>query len=77
MNNFTNPTPDTTIIEVWKNAVFTGMTCQVTTNGNGASCSDTADTFTVQGGDYLSINFSETSPNGTITNSITTKLICQ
>jgi hypothetical protein len=76
VNNFTAPqASDISTVTVYKNSVATSMTCNVTTDGNGASCSDTTDTFSVQGGDTLSLDFHETNVNPF--NKLTTTLICQ
>jgi hypothetical protein len=51
------------------------MTCSVSTNGNGSSCSDNTDTFAVAGGDTLSLEYSES--NNTPLMMVSTSLICQ
>jgi hypothetical protein len=73
-NNYFEPGSDTVTIAVYKNSVATGMTCSVTTDNNGSSCSDTTHTFDVSGGDSLAISFSETNINPFV--KVTTTLIC-
>jgi hypothetical protein len=74
-NNFFAPGEDITTVAVYKNSAATSMTCSVTTNNGGASCSDTTHTFAVQGGDTLSLAFSETNINPFVR--LTSTLICQ
>jgi len=76
VNNFSSPSgADTSTVTVYKNSVATAMSCSVTTDGNGSSCSDSTHIFTVNGGDTLSLAFSETNINPF--NKITTSLVCQ
>ena len=75
VNNYITAGADTTTITVYKNGVATPMTCSVSTNGNASSCQDTTHTFSVAGGDMLSLSFSETNINPF--NKITIGLICQ
>ena len=74
--NFTAPTGvDTITLTVYKNSTATSMTCSTTVNNNGSSCSDQTHTFTVAGGDILSLGYSETNVNPNV--KVTTTLICQ
>ena len=74
--NFTAPTgADTVTLTVYKNSTATSMTCSTTVNNNGSSCSDQTHTFTVAGGDILSLGYSETNVNPNV--KVTTTLICQ
>lgn len=75
VNNYFTAASDTTTITVYKNQGATSMTCSVTTNGNGSSCQDKTHTFSVAGGDSLSLAFSET--NITPYNKVTIGLVCQ
>ena len=74
-NNYYAAGLDTVTVQVYKNSQPTAMQCSVTTNNNGSSCQDAADTFTVQGGDTLSLAFHETNINPYVR--LTTTLICQ
>jgi hypothetical protein len=75
VNNYFNAGSDTTTFTVYKNQVATSMTCSVATNGNGSSCQDKTHTFTVVGGDSISLAFRET--NGAPYNMMTVGLVCQ
>lgn len=74
-NNYNFAGADTLTLTVLKNGLATPMTCSVTTNGNGASCQDTLHTFSVVGGDSISLRFSETNINPY--NKVTVSLVCQ
>jgi hypothetical protein len=74
-NNYSVPEADITTVAVYKNGLATAMTCSVSTNGNGSSCSDNTDTFAVAGGDTLSLEYSES--NNTPLMMVSTSLICQ
>jgi hypothetical protein len=74
-NNYYSAGADTVTIAVFKNSVATSMTCGVTVNNNGNSCSDTTHTFAADGGDTLAISFSETNINPYV--KVTTTLICK
>jgi hypothetical protein len=74
-NNYYSPGSDTSTVTVYKNSVATSMTCSVTVDGNGSSCADTTHTFAVNGGDTLSLAYSQT--NGTPFVQFTSTLICQ
>ena len=75
VNNFSTAGADTTTLTVYKNGFATGMSCSVTTNGNGSSCQDKTHTFAVSGGDSISVVFSES--NITPFNRVTVGLVCQ
>jgi hypothetical protein len=75
VNNYNTSASDTTTITVYLNQVATTMTCSVTTNGNHSSCRDTTHTFSVAGGDSISLAFIEN--NATPFNKITVGLVCQ
>jgi hypothetical protein len=60
-NNYYTTSADTSTVVVYKNSTATSMTCSVSTNGDGASCSDTTHTFAAKGGDTISLAFSESS----------------
>ena len=75
INNYTVPGADTTTITVYKNGTATTMSCPVTTNGNGSSCKDVTHTFSVLGGDTITVSFSETNINPF--NRVTVELVCQ
>jgi hypothetical protein len=76
VNNLQAPLgADTTTITVFKNGAASSLTCNVATDSNGGSCSNTTDTLSVAGGDRLSIGFVETNANPF--NTITVQLICQ
>lgn len=75
VNNYQTPGADTTTMTVYKNGVATTMSCSVNTNGNGSSCQDATHTFSVAGGDSISLVFSETNINPF--NKITVSLVCQ
>jgi hypothetical protein len=74
VNNYFAAGSDKTTITVYKNQVATSMSCSVTTNGNASSCQDTH-TFSVAGGDSISLAFTETV--GAPYNMITVGLVCQ
>ena len=74
-NNYYSAGSDTSTITVYKNSAATSMTCSVTTDGAGSSCSDTTHTFTVAGGDILSFAYRETNINPYV--KLSTTLICQ
>jgi hypothetical protein len=74
-NNYFTTNADTSTVVVYKNAVATSMSCSVTTNGTGSSCSDTTHTFAVAGGDTLSLAYSETNIVPFV--KLTSMLICQ
>jgi hypothetical protein len=74
-NNYYSAGSDTSTITVYKNSAATSMTCSVTTDGAGSSCSDTTHTFTVAGGDILSLAYHETNINPYV--KLSTTLICQ
>jgi len=74
-NNYYSTSANTSTVVVYKNSVATSMTCSVTTDGNGASCSDNTHTFSVKGGDTLSLAFSESSILPYV--KLSTMLICQ
>jgi hypothetical protein len=75
VNNYTTPAADTTTITVYKNGSATAMSCSATTNGNGSSCKDATHTFSVSGGDAITVSFSETNINPF--NKVTVQLVCQ
>jgi hypothetical protein len=75
VNNYNAPASDITTLTVYKNQVATAMTCSATTNGNGANCRDTTHTFSVTGGDSISVAFSESNINPY--NMVTVELVCQ
>ncbi|MDE1175683.1 MAG: DNRLRE domain-containing protein [Edaphobacter sp.] len=75
VNNYNFAGADTTTLTVFKNSVATAMTCSVTTNANGSSCQDRTHTFSVSGGDSISLVFSETNINPY--NRVTVSLVCQ
>ncbi|MBS1799730.1 MAG: DNRLRE domain-containing protein [Acidobacteria bacterium] len=75
VNNYYAAGSDTTTITVYKNKAATSMSCSVTTNGNASSCRDITHTFSVVGGDSISIAFTETA--GPPYNMITVGLVCQ
>jgi len=74
-NNYFTTSADTSTVVVYKNSLPTLMTCSVVTNGNGASCSDTTHTFTANGGDTLSLAYSESDTAPFV--KLTSMLICQ
>jgi len=74
-NNYYTTAANTSTVVVYKNAAATSMTCSVTTNGDGASCSDTTHTFSVKGGDMVSLGFSESSILPYV--KLSSMLICQ
>jgi hypothetical protein len=74
-NNYFTTSADTSTVVVYKNSLPTLMTCSVVTNGNGASCSDTTHTFAVNGGDTLSLAYSESDTTPFV--KLTSTLICQ
>jgi hypothetical protein len=74
-NNYSTPGADTTTVTVYQNGAPTSMSCQVTTNGNGNNCSDNTDTFTANGGDTLTLAYSES--NNTPLVMVNSSLICQ
>jgi hypothetical protein len=74
-NNYITPYSDTSTVTVYQNSIATAMTCSVTTNGNGASCSDTTDTFTVAAGDTLSLQYQESTNLPLVL--LTSTLVCQ
>ncbi|MEO6923736.1 MAG: DNRLRE domain-containing protein [Bryocella sp.] len=77
VNSYSSAATDTTTMTVYKNTVATTMSCSVTTNsGNSfrSSCQDATHTFTVAGGDNISILFSET--NTAPLNKVTVALVC-
>ena len=74
-NNYYSAGSDTSTITVYKNSAATSMSCSVTTDGAGSSCSDTTHTFTVAGGDILSFAYRETNINPYV--KLSTMLICQ
>jgi hypothetical protein len=74
-NNYYTTSADTSTVVVYKNSAATSMTCSVSTNGDGASCSDTTHTFTVRGGDTISLAFSESSILPFV--KLSSMLICQ
>ena len=51
------------------------MTCSVTTNNSGSSCQDATHTFSVVGGDSISVAFSESNVNPF--NNVVVNLVCQ
>lgn len=73
--NYFTAGADTMTLTVVKNSVATTMTCAVTTNNNSSSCSDQTHTFTVVGGDTITLRFTQT--NTTPYNLVTTSLVCQ
>lgn len=75
VNNYQTPAADVTTLTVYKNGVATAMTCSVTTNNNGSSCQDATHTFSVAGGDSISVAFSETNVNPF--NKVVVNLVCQ
>ena len=75
VNNYQTPAADVTTLTVYKNGAATAMTCSVTTNGNGSSCQDRTHTFSVAGGDSISVAFSETNINPF--NKVVVNLVCQ
>jgi archaellum component FlaF (FlaF/FlaG flagellin family) len=75
VNNYYSAGSDTTSVTVYLNGSATSMHASVTTNGNGASASDTTHTFAVTAGDSLSISFEET--NTSPYNKISVELVCQ
>lgn len=75
VNNYYASASDVTTITVYKDQVATTMTCSVTTNGNSSSCQDKTHTFSVAGGDSISIAFKETV--GSPYNMITVGLVCE
>lgn len=75
VNNYNTSAADTTTITIYKNQVATSMTCSVTTNGNSSSCQDKSHTFSVAGGDSISVAFVETNANPF--NKVTVELVCQ
>ena len=74
VNNYQTPAADVTTLTVYKNGAATAMTCSVTTNGNGSSCQDKTHTFSVAGGDSISVAFSETNVNPF--NKVVVNLVC-
>jgi hypothetical protein len=74
-NNYFTPGSDSVTIKVYKNSVATAMACTATVDNNGSSCTDSTDTFSVAGGDTLSLAFSETNTAPFVR--VTTTLICQ
>jgi Collagen triple helix repeat (20 copies) len=75
VNNYSSSAADTTTITIYKNQAATSMTCSATTNGSSNSCKDISHTFSVVGGDSISIAFVET--NATPFNKVTIELVCQ
>ncbi len=75
VNNYNASGSDVTTLTVYKNGSITGMTCSVTTNGNGSSCQDKTHTFAVSGGDSISVAFSES--NLAPFNKVVVNLVCQ
>jgi hypothetical protein len=75
VNNYNVPVADITTLTVYKNGAATAMTCSVTTNNNGSSCQDKTHTFSVAGGDDISVAFSES--NITPFNKVVVQLVCQ
>ena len=75
VNNYYSTGSDTTTVTVYLNGSATSMTANVTTDGNGASASDTTHTFAVTAGETLSVGFKETNINPY--NQISIELICQ
>jgi hypothetical protein len=73
-NNYYDAGSDTITLVVYKNTGATTMTCSLTVNNNGASCSDTTHTFSASGGDTLSLAFSETNYLPYV--KLTTSLLC-
>jgi hypothetical protein len=74
-NNYFSPGSNTSTITVYHNSKATTMTCSVTTDGDGAGCSDSTHTFTVHAGDTLSLAYKETNPNPVV--KLSSTLICQ
>jgi hypothetical protein len=74
-NNYNTSAADTSTVTVYQNSIATAMTCSVATNGNGAGCADTTDTFSVAAGDTLSLQYTETSNTPLIM--LTATLVCQ
>ncbi len=78
VNNYSGSTADTTTITIYKNLTATPMTCSAATSGlnsSSNSCKDISHTFTVAGGDSISIAFVES--NSAAFNKVTVELICQ
>jgi hypothetical protein len=78
INNYSASAADTTTITIYKNQAATSMTCSVATSGSNSSsgsCRDISHTFSVAGGDSISIAFVET--NATPFNKVTVELVCQ
>ncbi len=75
VNNYNAPSSDVTTLTVYKNGSVTTMSCSVTTNNNGSSCQDKTHTFSVSGGDSISVAFSES--NITPFNKVVVNLVCQ
>ncbi|MEO6911258.1 MAG: hypothetical protein ABI158_10065 [Edaphobacter sp.] len=77
VNSYSTPSADTTTMTVYKNGAATTMSCSVTTNsGNSyrSSCQDATHTFSVAGGDSISVVFSEN--NTAPLNKVTVSLVC-
>jgi putative Ig domain-containing protein/collagen triple helix repeat protein len=74
-NNYFSPGLDTSTVQVYHNSGPTSMECSLKTDGNGSSCSDSTHTFTVHGGDTLSLAYKETNTNPLV--KLTSSLICQ
>jgi hypothetical protein len=81
--NYNTPGAESMTITVFKGSTLaniiaagqTAMTCTVTTNGGGGSCSDTTHPISVNAGDLVSLQFKQTS---TVPfNMVTISLVCQ
>ena len=81
--NYNTPDAESMTITVFKGSTLanilatgqTAMTCTVTTNGGGGSCSDTTHPISVNAGDLVSLQFKQTST--VPSNMVTMSLVCQ